>query len=248
MSLLTQFYNCDSGGGGGGSTASVGPASLNNGGPPAIIAYASTGFPAAAGTGSAQNNSVSNPVTVTWLDSTTGGFNLRGVAGGVGPTLQATGTEVWFMNMATVGVQVPTITVAVTTANGLSTGYDNTGNGGYGYNLNGLDRLVTWRNGTFAGPANWTNCTLLSDISTCSFNSAGGAPNRFGPLQILNAKLTVASVERVISCAAASSPTSGKSINLSGGTSAGLSSLSAASQAQVTALIGAGWTITLNAV
>lgn len=87
---------------------------------------------------------------------------------------------------------------------------------------------------------------LLTNIDTTAFafNASGST------LSITNANLSIASVENVIFCALASETARGASvggsINLSGGSNATLSSLSATAQAAVTTLNASGWVITLT--
>jgi len=117
----------------------------------------------------------------------------------------------------------------------------------------GSERLETIDDLTFIAGDNFTfegiqNFSTFANINKFTF---GKYTNAFSvSIAITGCALTAQSVENVLVGLAEGSPTSNLggtwTVNLSGGTSAGLSTLSSAAVAARLALISYGWTVTLN--
>ena len=144
-------------------------------------------------------------------------------------------------------------------------------------NLGELDALgiffkTAGSSSSFTGSASFTSLTKIGRLSIATVQSGsvtfscfsgasnfttidefywydGGSLGALVTIQLTNCALSSSSVSAVLIGLNNGSPTgtSSKTINMSGGTSAGVSSLSAAGAAARTSLIYKGWTVTLNA-
>lgn len=266
MSLLTQFYDCGGGGGldggrfAGGSYPGL-PSTIT--GWPPTSSQSALGFIISSG-GTPPGGMVpsqlqgGNFAMFTYSNSTTGSVVPARLTFGGNANLNLAGLEqVSFTNWGAINTVGAVFDLAdvnpVTGAAGASTlktmsGFAFTvGNTAFlNAPLPALETIENSRIGFQLSSTATFTTPLLSNIETCifEFQQTGGT------LSITNASLTAASVEKVIFDALTSETARGASIggniNLSGGSSAVIGSLSPAAQAAITTLNGSGWVVTVN--
>lgn len=268
MSLLTQFYS-----GGGSSSTNVsggnfGYAALP-GAPTSIVgsnifSITSTGLPADNGFQRTGNYFAYTP-NLGALAWTTGGFYVSEPFTNATTSITVNGLSANALADITLVNYYGGDSISSGNSHTLNTNFVTTMTGGFfvgrAAGITGDSSLISISNAVFTtvGYSAIGSAVVsivgpnLVDISTCSFYPVFAPPTNFTPsFACTNAKLSAASVNRVLTqyynnLELATPSFAAGNINMSGGTSAGLSQLSAEGLAARNGLVSGGWTVTLNA-